>query len=260
VGFTYVSANDDDKHRTLRGLVKAGGFYKSPAQAGFIRAKFQTRINAYYGDGMDKQIAPVYDRGESAGLSLTDGQIYVEVRGSMLFQAGDGWDEHQGRQTGYGGHRPVRWGYILDGAGVLTELKYHFKSEGGGRNRNWVIDRAKTEVLFTRGCAGTDLWATADKARADELAAREEQHAKAANAPKGRMVIAGKIISAKWQQSQYGLTQKMLLLTNMGWKLYCTVPSGVEPEVGTEVKINVTVEPSKDDAKFAFGSRPALVK
>lgn len=90
-------------------------------------------------------------------------------------------------------------------------------------------------------------------------AQRQAEHDAAKDAPTGRVVVSGEILSTKVQESQFGMTEKMLVKTTDGWKLWCTVPAALDStERGTKVTLKVTVEPSNDDPKFAFGKRPTL--
>lgn len=109
-------------------------------------------------------------------------------------------------------------------------------------------------------------------------------------APMGRVVVTGVITSAKVQESDYGITYKILVLHDAGFKVWCSLPAAQanearenfyenvtdvnlygsdvwflgdtnEPEKFTGVKgkritFTATLQPSKDDANFAFGSRP----
>ena len=99
-----------------------------------------------------------------------------------------------------------------------------------------------------------------------------------ADAPTGRVVVEGTVVSTKWQESQYGDTLKMLVKVTESdestWKLWVSVPSSLHRDYfdevsgawvdmnvnrGDVVKIRVTVTPSDNDPSFAFGSRPTVV-
>lgn len=80
-------------------------------------------------------------------------------------------------------------------------------------------------------------------------------------APTGKVSVVGKVLSTKIVSSMYGDTFKMLLLTESPskFKLWVTVPSAISGDIenGAKVRLTCTVEPSKDDNTFAFGSRPS---
>lgn len=74
--------------------------------------------------------------------------------------------------------------------------------------------------------------------------------------PTGRVEVEGKIVSLKWYESEYGATQKMVLLGDDGWRLFVTVPSKLSVEFGDRVKLTATITQSDDDPTFGFGKRP----
>jgi hypothetical protein len=82
----------------------------------------------------------------------------------------------------------------------------------------------------------------------------------------GRQVVEGVIISLKEVEafrqprySNYVATQtKWIVKTDDGRRVYLSAPSAISGEQkGARVRFTVTIEPSKDDPIFAFGSRPA---
>ena len=89
---------------------------------------------------------------------------------------------------------------------------------------------------------------------------RQEAHDAAEDAPEGRVRVKGKILTIKDTYTEWGAVQKMLFLDNRGFKVWCTTPrktGGVA--VGDELAMDVTLEPKKDDPKFAWGKRPKLI-
>ena len=123
------------------------------------------------------------------------------------------------------------------------------------------------------------------------LASRVEKAAEAAAhpAPAGRVAVTGEIVSTKIVEGTYGTAFKILVKDDAGHKVWCTLPSelareeaakfynengregigyGVwfcgsetEPDVykgvkGRRITFTATLEPSRDDVAFAFGSRP----
>lgn len=112
-------------------------------------------------------------------------------------------------------------------------------------------------------------WIDEDIARAAKWATqRAEQQANATDAPTGRVVVIGEIVSAKWHDNGFGDTLKILVLSDEGFKVWCSLPSAfrynsedmyTQPQdvKGKRVRMTVTLAPSEDDATFAFGTRPA---
>ena len=100
-----------------------------------------------------------------------------------------------------------------------------------------------------------------------------EKEAEAADpVPTGKITVSGTILSTKMQDTRYGTTQKMLLKSDQGYKLWGSVPKtlndiqwegnngfGAKKLVGMRVSFNATVEPSPKDDKFGFFKRPTKV-
>lgn len=81
---------------------------------------------------------------------------------------------------------------------------------------------------------------------------------------KGRYEMTGRVLSVKMVESpQWGPTEKMLVLTDNGFKVWGTTPRindedgrFISLSRGDRVRFTARVEPS-DDAKFGFFSRPS---
>lgn len=86
----------------------------------------------------------------------------------------------------------------------------------------------------------------------------------------GRREITGTIVSARFQESDFGSTPKMLVKQDDGNKVWLTIPDAAfntgEPHPhdirhidnfkGCRITITATVERSRDDEHFGFGKRP----
>lgn len=80
--------------------------------------------------------------------------------------------------------------------------------------------------------------------------------------PTGRVVIAGTIVATKWQDSDYGGSLKMLIRVETpagSFKLWGSVPKGLDAQMGDAVTLKATIEPSERDESFGFMKRPTLV-
>ena len=78
--------------------------------------------------------------------------------------------------------------------------------------------------------------------------------------PEGRIAITGEVLTVKVVETRFGLVQKMLVrASDGGYKLWGSVPSSIsdDVQVGAEVTFTATLQPSADDAKFGFYSRPS---
>jgi len=99
----------------------------------------------------------------------------------------------------------------------------------------------------------------AETERKEKIAAeRAARDAARADLPafEGRVEITGAVISTKEQESQFGVTWKMLVEHQDGWKVWGTIPSGINPEKGDKVSFTAKIEKSPSDPKFGFFSRP----
>jgi hypothetical protein len=99
--------------------------------------------------------------------------------------------------------------------------------------------------------------------RAQIQAQRKTEHEQAAPLPAaGRQNIVGTVLSTKHVETDFGPATKMLVRSDAGWKVWGTVPSSVDVESirGKRVSFAGTIQPSRDDPKFGFFSRPAKFK
>lgn len=75
--------------------------------------------------------------------------------------------------------------------------------------------------------------------------------------PKGKVTIEGTIVSLKWQDYMLKPTQKMLVETKEGFRVFGTVPGNLEKLVkGDRVRFVATVNSSHQDETFGFYTRP----
>ena len=96
----------------------------------------------------------------------------------------------------------------------------------------------------------------ADRAKIEAQRAAEKDAA--APVPTGRQTVTGKVLTRKQVESYYGNSTKILVQSDAGWKVFGTCPSDLNDcEKGDIVTFTATIEPSKDDAKFGFFSRPS---
>lgn len=104
----------------------------------------------------------------------------------------------------------------------------------------------------------TEKQCTAILASARELELLED----ALPVPDGKEVVTGTVSSVRVKETLHGLTLKMVLLEDRGFKLYGTVPAALredlEPRVtaGNRVQFTATISPSRDSEFFGFYRRP----
>lgn len=89
----------------------------------------------------------------------------------------------------------------------------------------------------------------------------KEERENAEDAPEGKTTIRGSILSVKAKEDAYGISIKMVVKDDRGFKVWCTRPTAIrEANKGDRVEFNVTLKPSPDDPKFAFGTRPSKAR
>lgn len=76
----------------------------------------------------------------------------------------------------------------------------------------------------------------------------------------GRAQIEGEVVSVKTVDTLYGVTIKMVVKAAAGWKVYGTVPAGIDVNRGDIISFDAKVTVSDDDPKFGFFSRPTKAK
>jgi len=73
--------------------------------------------------------------------------------------------------------------------------------------------------------------------------------------------ISGEVISIKWRDSQWGMTLKMTVRDDRGFKVWGSVPRALgELPVGAHVEFVANVVQSDDNPKFGFFKRPRNAK
>lgn len=98
-----------------------------------------------------------------------------------------------------------------------------------------------------------------DKRNAERIAQREAERLTAEDCPKGRVKIEGVILKTDTRESIYGITEKMLVKSDKGFRVWSTIPAAMPtPERGSRVVFVATLEPSQDDPQLGFAKRPTV--
>lgn len=235
-GFEWNSAEDSDLFRSLSSLVKYNnGLFKSKGQAGF----------------MMKQAAPAdatkpeWMRDHYGIDGVQSDQRIIEVRASMVWQ---------GRETGFVGpqsYRPIAWVFVIDGAGVVGQYKLRFTMYDVG---HFGVNASKTESLWSRP---SEIAEKAEDMIAQQEREKAEKAANATPAPEGRHQVTGKIVSTRVENTPYGLSEKMLVEDDRGFRVWTTAPRSLDrTDRGTRVQFMVQLMPKAGDPLFAIGKRP----
>jgi len=94
--------------------------------------------------------------------------------------------------------------------------------------------------------------------RAEMLAKRAAEQANAKPLPASgvRLTITGKIISQREQATDFGPVVKILVSHADGWRVWGSMPRGLDAANGDVIQFDARVEKSEKDEKFGFFSRP----
>jgi len=148
----------------------------------------------------------------------------------------------------------------LESAWVLYETKnYHGSDEAIAYNL--VMDLIRYKALSDKQWEFLKRLMYRIENREAIEAQKAAEKAAALDCPKGRMLITGTVLSTKMSDGIYGSVLKMLVkVTDGGYTVYGTVPSGLEVEKGSVVTFKATVEPTEKDPKHGYFSRPSAQK
>lgn len=74
----------------------------------------------------------------------------------------------------------------------------------------------------------------------------------------GKYTFKGVVVGFKTVESQYGITEKMIVKHSTdNWKVYVTVPSSIyDVNKGDTIEFTATFEVAENDNTFAFAKRP----
>lgn len=175
---------------------------------------------------------------------------------------------------------------------LQVNLRTSFEDEPGVTYEKDTFVIAMAEALQYPAQADKPFSDRMIEATRKVIAKRTERQVEAAAhpAPTGRVAVTGEIVSCKVQESDFGTQYKVLVKDDQGFKVWCSLPSAQRSEqhdlfydwvqekgsylgdfgpwcffVGTgdfqgvkgrRITFTATLEPSKDDVSFAFGSRP----
>ena len=118
--------------------------------------------------------------------------------------------------------------------------------------------------------AGRQEAAKKDAEDAAYAARKAEREARAIPAPEGKTTVLGTILSVKAQEGDYGITWKMLVDDDRGFRVWSTIPAALygwvegapggylRPEDlrGRRVSFSATLAPKAEDPSFAIAKRP----
>jgi hypothetical protein len=79
------------------------------------------------------------------------------------------------------------------------------------------------------------------------------------DAPEGRAVVTGEVLTVREQESDFGLVVKMLMKLQNNSRVWLTVPAGHGIDKGQTITVRATFTRSKDDRSFGFGKRPTFL-
>lgn len=140
---------------------------------------------------------------------------------------------------------------------IATEARKEQQYE----SKRWAAGNKISDMLATTERYGTLTLKMVDTIkmladRRDRYAEVQKERAQGADAPSGRVRVEGTVLNVKTQETVWGTVTKMTVKAREGFVVWVTVPSGMHVKREQTVAFMATLEPSKDDRKFAFGRRP----
>lgn len=109
------------------------------------------------------------------------------------------------------------------------------------------------QVTAVRGAVARDV----ERAAARATEATEPT----APVPTGRVTVTGEVVALRWDNTQWGSVQKMLVkvtTTDGAYKVWGSVPAGLDASRGDVVTMKATLERSDRDEAFGFFKRPSV--
>jgi hypothetical protein len=94
-------------------------------------------------------------------------------------------------------------------------------------------------------------------------AQRDAEQAARKPAPTGRVTVRGVVTSTKWVDTDFGMTEKMGVLSDDGYQVWVSVPRDLaEHDLarGMRIQFDAKLAPKAEDPTFAYGSRPTKGK
>lgn len=151
--------------------------------------------------------------------------------------------------------------------GDLVEWLVELQDRPGGIGHGFLVDMVHTYNrygnLTPNQTTATRKFMVTARTREAESAARQanrdESLAEAGPVVEGRRPVTGRVLSTKWQDSDYGETLKMLVEEDDGNRVWGTVPVSIQARGelrGQLVTLTATVTRSDKDEHFGFYKRP----
>ena len=165
--FDYMSQADAENHRTIKGLIKNNGIYKSMKQRWFLLEKqwAYNKIGKKTKQGMSYGLeSPSSLKKWGISTDATTDDYWVDVNAAMIF----------GKRGAGQGFRRLEWGYLIDDVGVREEYKFGFTYHDGGTRSE--LDESKTKLLWKRK-EDQSVQDFRDQVAQEEMARKEKQAA-----------------------------------------------------------------------------------
>lgn len=148
----------------------------------------------------------------------------------------------------------------------ISYFVYMFQSDLEKKQSNIVKENIRQQVLPRKAEFASYVSEQAIKA-AQRQQEEEQRRASAIDVPEGKIDISGKIVGVRFQDSIYGGSFKMTVVSDQGFKIFGTIPNSFMEMVesmydlkGKSVSFSATVQRSQNDNKFGFFKRPTKAK
>lgn len=127
--------------------------------------------------------------------------------------------------------------------------------------KRWTMEQTNTEVMMVKVRAHQDIL-KAIQAYSTEWFNKlfESMKEGKGEAPTGKLVVKGRVVSVKTFEDFYGVVSKMTVVLENKSTVYGTLPKCVPLDFRGEIEFSATFEQTRDDKTHAFFKRPVKVK
>lgn len=151
---------------------------------------------------------------------------------------------------------------VISEAREFIAARAELQAAFAGRKHGTLRDIARQ--LVRKGCISEAQIALviklAGELDADAQNAATEVQAEPLPVTDERVKVVGEITAASWKSNDFGLTLKITVKSEDGWKVWGTCPSDFGEDesalVGRRVSFMARISPARDDDRFGFFKRP----
>lgn len=134
--FDYTSQADQERHRTLEGMIKNNGLFKSMKQRNFLTQRGWEHFKV-----SGREAGGAASIKKYKGINVSDDDYFIEVHAVVVF----------GQRGAGSGTRWLTWCYVCDDVGVREKYKLFYNYAGKGFSGETTgVDPSKTKLVWQR--------------------------------------------------------------------------------------------------------------